>query len=201
MSFCRKWPRVTRYKADRCGGRDVTFFSEAGRRWALGRCSSAGRSSPRPTAPPPSAPRLDPRAPRWRNAAAASAARPSVSRAALRPGHHARRAQYHISENHLTFPIFALWSRTQSVYEVSVWIMCKITVFIVIQCIEINMFSVYIRHRPWSPDASVSCLNGLSRCKFCFLYNSDTTLCANLMFIFIVSFIRLGLRKLKMDVI
>lgn len=36
--------------------RDVTFFSEADRRWALGGCSSAGRPEPRLS-------------PRWRNAA------------------------------------------------------------------------------------------------------------------------------------
>lgn len=58
------------------------------------------------------------RAPRWRNAAV-SAARPSVCRAAYRPGQHARRALHDISANHLTFPIFALWFRALKVNEVN----------------------------------------------------------------------------------
>lgn len=107
MSFYTKWPRVSDGKVlgerwssavdarGAVGGersarsRDVTFFSGAGRRWAPEDAVVRGSSL---TPALPRAPLAPARAPRWRNAAV-SAARPSVCRAALRPGHHARRAQ------------------------------------------------------------------------------------------------------------
>lgn len=135
MSFCRKWPRVSDSSLGRCGERSTAgeemsrFSAEPGEDGCLEDAVVRGALFP---APPPSAPR-------WRNAAE-STARPSVSRAALQPGHHARRALYHISENHLTFLIFALWSQTQSVYEVPIRTVCVITNAIVILCTGINMF-------------------------------------------------------------